>query len=78
NGARQLGDKGLPDSWENALETWYNQLKTLKEEIIEGQAPVIFYDRSTASAMAAFEPLNRWPGRDRLNRLVTDIQGEQP
>ncbi|KJS08935.1 MAG: hypothetical protein VR73_04080 [Gammaproteobacteria bacterium BRH_c0] len=73
-GAKPLTRIGLDGDWKSALDKWRNQLIEIKNEILEGQAAVVFYSKSAQLYGAALEPLNRWPEQERIARLKA---GEQ-
>lgn len=60
---------GLPETWQLTLEKWHNKLILIKNEIFSGYAPVAFHHPDAAAYGGDLEPLNRWPGRERLARF---------
>lgn len=77
-GSHSLTAKGLPSTWTETLELWHNQLKEIKNEVLTGTAAVVFFSREAAAYGGDLEPLNRWPGRDRLRRFKTRYTEVQP
>ncbi|MFA5549520.1 MAG: PD-(D/E)XK nuclease family protein [Porticoccaceae bacterium] len=68
-GARGLAELGLPDTWQDTLNEWRNKLIELKNEICNGDAPLVFHSREAATYGGDFAPLNRWQGWERIARL---------
>lgn len=65
-GAKTLTKIGLDEEWLPTLNKWRNQLIEIKNEILEGQAAVVFYSKSAQLYSAALEPLNRWPEQEHI------------
>ncbi len=49
------------DDWQDCLEVWREQLETLAEEFLDGQAEVAFYTSAALRYQNHLYPLNRWP-----------------
>lgn len=60
------------ESWEDALDTWREQLETLASEFIEGRADILFYTDRAMRYQAHLYPLNRWPEITQRMNSSTD------
>ncbi len=49
------------EGWEDCLEVWREQLETLAEEFLDGQAEIAFYTSAALRYQSHLYPLNRWP-----------------
>jgi probable DNA repair protein len=49
------------EGWEDCLEVWREQLETLAEEFLDGQAEIAFYTNAALRYQSHLYPLNRWP-----------------
>ena len=49
------------EGWEDCLEVWREQLETLAEEFLDGQAEIVFYTQTALRYQSHLHPLNRWP-----------------
>ncbi|OUS10387.1 hypothetical protein A9Q89_11215 [Gammaproteobacteria bacterium 53_120_T64] len=64
------------DDWQSCLEVWREQLETLAEEFLDGQAEVAFYTSAALRYQSHLYPLNRWPEIAQRGNAADDLDAE--
>ena len=64
------------EGWEDCLEVWREQLETLAEEFLDGQAEIAFYTSAALRYQSHLYPLNRWPEIAQRSK-ATDNAGDE-